>query len=228
MFVAAGYIQILKPSLLAIPRIVAANFHASLLPAYRGKHPVFWALRNGERSAGLTVHVMQAGLDTGDILFQVRLRTRKRDSVATLYDRIMDGSLGLVRRLVDDAANGTLHRKPQARAGASYYSSTSEEDFRLDWSADAEQLRRWICTSPGKCFCDLSRQRIFFLDAEKERSPAVGQRDGTLVRIGRTNCIVATGRDALRLRRVRLEPERELFAAQLCRELNVKEGDCLA
>jgi len=47
LFLAAGYMFLLKPALLSIPRIVAINFHASLLPAYRGKHPVFWALRNG-------------------------------------------------------------------------------------------------------------------------------------------------------------------------------------
>ncbi len=92
LFIAAGYMFLLKPSLLSIARMVAVNFHASLLPAYRGKHPVFWALRNGEREAGLTAHVMDPRFDTGDILYQVRVRTRKRDTVSTLYDRIIEKS----------------------------------------------------------------------------------------------------------------------------------------
>ena len=120
LFVAVGYTNLLKPALLAVPRIPAVNFHASLLPAYRGKHPVFWALRNGERWAGLTVHVMEPSVDTGDILYQVRLPTRRRDSVASLYNRIIDRSIELVPRLVDDAANNRFVRRPQSQTGASY------------------------------------------------------------------------------------------------------------
>ena len=96
LFIAVGYIRLLKEDILSVPRVMAMNFHASLLPAYRGKHPVFWALRHGEKSAGLTVHAMDPHLDTGDILYQVRVRTRRRDTVAALYDRIMDASTRLV------------------------------------------------------------------------------------------------------------------------------------
>jgi methionyl-tRNA formyltransferase len=218
LFIAVGYINLLKESILSVPCFLAANFHASLLPAYRGKHPVFWALRNGERSSGLTVHVMDAGLDTGDILYQVRVRTRKCDTVASLYDRIMERSLGLVARLIHDAGQGKLHRQPQTGLGASYYSSVSPEDFKLDWARDAEQLR----------FCEVASQRFFFIDADTE---ALGETDrvspGTLVRIGRTTCIVAAGIDALRLRRARLNQEPEQPMPELCRKLGLQTGDCM-
>jgi methionyl-tRNA formyltransferase len=228
LFVAVGYMNLLKETVLSVPRVVAANFHASLLPAYRGKHPVFWALRNGERWSGLTVHVMDVGLDTGDILYQVRVRTRRRDTVASLYDRIMERSLGLVPRLIQDAGWGRLRRKPQSEVGASYYSSVSAEDFKLDWSREAEQLRRWIQTSPGQCFCEMAGQRLFLIDADTEtvagpRKPSPGE----LIRIGRSGCTLAAGRDALRLRRVRLGQGGEQPMAQLCRELDLRVGDCL-
>jgi len=221
-----GYARILGRRLLAVPRIVAANFHASLLPAYRGKHPVFWALRNGERHAGLTVHVMDVGLDTGDILYQVRVRTRKCDSVATLYDRIMDRSVGLVPRLVDDAENRRLRPRPQGQCGASYYSSVSEEDFRLDWTVDAERLRRWIYTTPGRCFCYVGCQQVFCLHAGVQRYPGI-EAPGTVIRMGRTNCVVAAGHNALCLRSVHLLSEDVKPAAQMCRERGVREGHCL-
>jgi methionyl-tRNA formyltransferase len=228
LFLAVGYTNLLKETVLSVPRILAANFHASLLPAYRGKHPIFWALRNGERWSGLTVHVMDQGLDTGDILYQVQVRTRKRDTVADLYDRIMDRSLSLVARLIQDAERGKLRRRPQSELGASYYSSVSVEDFRLDWSRDAEQLRRWIQTSPGQCFCDVVGHRVFFIDASAETlAKADGVAAGTLVRIGRTNCTVAAGKNALRLRRVRPGQQGEKSIARLCRELNLQPGDSL-
>ena len=229
LFIAVGYMNLLKEAVLSVPRLLVANFHASLLPAYRGKHPVFWALRNGERWSGLTVHVMDTGLDTGDILYQVRVRTRKRDTVASLYDRIMECSLGLVPRLIRDAGGGKLRRQPQTGLEASYYSSVSTEDFKLDWARDAEQLRRWIQTSPGQCFCEVAGQRLFFMDAETERVAGADRPSpGDLVRIGRTGCTLAAGNGALRLRRVRLGQAGEKSMAQLCQELGLRVGNSLS
>jgi len=121
LFVAVGYTRRLGPALLALPRLGAVNFHASLLPAYRGKHPVFWALYHGERSAGLTVHLMEPRLDAGDILYRVRVRTRVDDSVARLYERIMSKSVGLMARLLADAedcARGAVPGRRRVRQGA--------------------------------------------------------------------------------------------------------------
>ena len=226
LFLAVGYTSLLKEQILSVPRILAANFHASLLPAYRGKHPVFWALRHGERWTGLTVHVMDSYLDTGDILYQVRVRTRKQDSVATLYDRITERSVNLVGQLVEDAEKGTLQRAPQAESGASYYSSVQEDDFRLDWSQDAEELQRWIQTSPGQCFCDVLGRRLFFLDGEVVPSTSEAS-PGVLFRIGRASCFVATVKDTLCVRQVRLDREDEKSMPQVCRELGLKQGDAM-
>lgn len=225
LFVAVGYVNLLKDEILAVPRLLAANFHASLLPAYRGKHPLFWALRNGERWVGLTVHVMDSGLDTGDVLYQVKVRTRKDDSVATLYDRIMERSVSLVGQLITDAEAGKLRPQSQSQVGVSYYSSVRPEDFRLGWSRAAEQLRRWIRTSPGQCFCEISGQRVFFMDADAVSfSKTI---PGVLVKIGRTVCTIAAGQGALRVRRVRRDGADEQSMPQLCHELGLKVGDLL-
>ena len=221
---AVGYSQLLRKQVLSIPRLLSVNFHASLLPAYRGKHPVFWALRNGERWAGLTVHVMDAGLDTGDILYQVRVRTREQDSVATLYDRIMDRSVKLVGLLVKAAEESTLRPRPQPEGGASYYSSVDEDDFRLDWTRDAEVLRRWIQLTPGRCFCDMKGSRVFFMDAQVVGRPG-GECPGTLIRLDESFCDVATGKDALRVRCVQLNSEEIGSLRRLCQELSLEAGD---
>jgi methionyl-tRNA formyltransferase len=221
LLLAVGYTQRLRKQALAVPRLLAANFHASLLPAYRGKHPVFWALRHGERFVGMTVHVMDEGLDTGDILYQVRVRTRKTDTVGAAYDRVMDKSVGLVRRLVEDVAAGRLKRTPQSRAGASYFSSTSEDDFRIDWRREAAEICRWIRTSPGQCFFDPAPgRRVWLADAE-----VAGWRGkttpGTVLRVGRIACTMATGRDALRLRRGRTESHGQQPMSEIIRDSTV-------
>ena len=226
IFLAAGYMFLLKPHLLAIPRIAAINLHASLLPAYRGKHPVFWALRNGERWAGLTAHVMDPRFDTGDILFQVRVRTRRRDSVSTLYDRIIEKSLFLVPRLITDATKGTLHRRAQPEDGASYFSSVTPEDFHLDWTRPAENLQRWIQISPGECWRTVGGKRLYFMDAEIVRD-VVGMTPGQLMQHGRTSSMLATGQGALVVRWVQPEGADKLRLSRLCQEWGMKAGDLL-
>ena len=224
LFLTAGYMFLLKPLLLSIPRIVAVNFHASLLPAYRGKHPVFWALRNGERMVGLTAHVMDPHFDTGDILYQVRVRTRKHDSVSSLYDRIIEKGVLLVPRLIADIRQGQLRRNPQPEAGTSYFSSVSGEDFHLDWTHSAESLRRWIQTSPGECWQMVGGRRVYFMDAVVIRYPGA-MTPGELIHLGRYSTTLATGEDALAVRWVKPEGGDKLSFSLLCVELGLKVGD---
>lgn len=226
LFVAAGYMSLLKEQILAVPKIAAVNFHASLLPAYRGKHPVFWALRHGERWSGMTVHGMDRGLDTGGILYQVRVRTRKDDTVESLYARILKRSSKLMRRLIDDAGRGPLRPRAQEDAGASYYSAVHEDDFRLEWSQPAEELRRWIQISPGRCFSETRGGRIYLEDAVV--TPCRGEATaGTLLFLNRYGCTVRTEDGAVRVRLMRLDQQAVLPAARLCRELGLRIGDTL-
>jgi methionyl-tRNA formyltransferase len=217
LFLAVGYALILKPQVLAIPRLLAANFHASLLPEYRGKHPVFWALRNGEKYAGLTVHAMDRGIDTGDLIYQIRVRTRRDDSVTDLYERIMASSLPLVDRLIRDAADGSIPRQPQAEGAGAYYSGTSEQDFQFSWDWSAEKIRRYITATPGKCFIEIQGQRVTFLNAERERA-AGGAAPGVLIRVGRSRAAVTANPGVISSSRVQVEQgEPESFANYCCR-----------
>lgn len=200
LFVAIGYTNILRPHILTIPLILPVNFHPSLLPAYRGKHPLFWALRQGERWVVLTAHVIDAGIDTGDILYQVRVRTRQRDSVSSLYDRVIARGVTLIPRLIADAENGSLRPKPQAETGASYFSAITPDDFQLDWRRPAAEICRWINASPGQCFCESSGHRLYFSDAEAR--PAAPAPPGVLVARGRRTMTVAASDGAVRLQRV--------------------------
>ncbi|MCO6452788.1 MAG: methionyl-tRNA formyltransferase [Caldilineales bacterium] len=226
LFIAAGYTQILGSTLLRLPATAAVNFHASLLPAYRGKHPLFWALRNGERWAGLTVHMMDAGIDTGDILYQVRLRTRKRDSVASLYDRVMAQSEKLIANLVSDAESGRLHPRPQPESGASYYSSVTSDDFRIDWRRPAAEISRWINISPGQCFSQFSGQPVRFWNSKAMTTPPTAA-PGTLLSLGRTRSVVAASDGGVSLGRIKGDDGVTENAADWCRKHDLRPGDLL-
>jgi methionyl-tRNA formyltransferase len=226
LFVSAGYALILKDELLGAPRLLAANFHASLLPAYRGKHPVFWTLRGGERWAGLTVHAMDPGIDTGDILYQVKVRTRRDDTVATLYERIMERSTELVSRLVADAAHGDIPRRPQPQGSGAYFSSTTDADFCIDWTWPAEKIRRTINMTPGECFVEVRGQRIYLAGAEAIH-PQIDAPPGVLLRLGRTRATVAAQDGAISLGKARFARGEMQPVATLLRTLGLAPGDSL-
>jgi methionyl-tRNA formyltransferase len=226
LFIAVGYALILKPSILAVPKLIAANFHSSLLPHYRGKHPVFWTLWNSERLAGLTVHVMDPGIDTGDIVYQVAVPTRRNDTVASLYSRIIDQSVNLVGRLVEDAEKDSIPRQPQQAAVGSYFSSPSEEDYAIDWKWDAEKIRRHIKIAPGKCFITARGQRVTFSRAEVSRDLRAGP-SGTLLATGRTRGLIAAGDGAVWISRASIEGGVEQSMAAACRQLGAAAGEVL-
>jgi methionyl-tRNA formyltransferase len=217
----------LKPPTLAISHLAAVNFHASLLPEYRGKHPVFWTLRDGRPWAGLTVHRMDPGIDTGDIIYQVKVRTRRDDTVASLYDRIMAKSVTLAGRLIADAERGSIPRYPQPAGKGSYFSSIKEDDFRIDWTWPAEKIRRHIAMSPGKCFASLGEKRLFFCQADTVKEAKKGP-PGASLKLGRSRCTIAAGEGALWIGRARREGKKEQSLASLCRQLGLEEGTVLA
>jgi methionyl-tRNA formyltransferase len=202
LFIAVGYMLILKQGVLAVPRVVAANFHASLLPAYRGKHPVFWALRNGEPWCGLSVHEMSAGLDTGDIIFQVRVPTRESDSVSSLYERIMTASVPLVSKLVEAVQGGVVPRSPQPSEGASYFGATRPADFHIAWSMEAARISRWVTATPGQCSADINGRTFFLLDAEATEG-VNGSPAGTVLAFDQGCCRIAAADGAVQIRRLR-------------------------
>lgn len=127
----------LPRSLLNLPPAGFLNLHPSLLPAYRGPQPLFWMARAGEEQGGVTVHVMDEGLDTGDIVLQrpVVLEDGLSGGDIAWRHGAAGGSL-LVEALALLAA-GRLPRRPQPEEGGSYFSTPEAADFRLDpaWPA---------------------------------------------------------------------------------------------
>lgn len=226
LFLAAGYAIILEEDILDLPKLFAVNFHASLLPDYRGKHPVFWALRNGERWSGMTVHVMDPGIDTGDIIYQRKIRTHQDDSVATLYKRIMDKSIDLVGRLIADAERDSIPRQPQPVHAGSYFSSTTDDDFQIDWYWPADKIKRFITITPGKCFAIINKQKVYFFNAHVE-SGKVTAPPGTILNIRNTRASVFSGSGTFSSSLIRIEGGEPESFADFCRRVGLHAGDRL-
>ncbi|HET6732820.1 methionyl-tRNA formyltransferase [Mycobacterium sp.] len=120
------------------------NFHDSLLPKYTGFSPVLWTLISGASEFGLTVHRMDDGLDTGDILIQHSLPIGPTDTGTELVIRAMDLIPGALRDALTALESGTAVFRPQDKAERTYFHKRSERDSLIDWSWQAEDLERFV------------------------------------------------------------------------------------
>lgn len=118
----ANFSQILRHPILAIPRKGCINVHPSLLPAYRGPTPCYWVLANRESTTGVTVHYVDTGIDSGDIIAQRRIPIRPSDTERSLRSTTASVGAELIVEAVQQIARGAVNSRAQDEALASYYS----------------------------------------------------------------------------------------------------------
>lgn len=130
LIVVACFPRIFPPALLALPRFGCLNLHPSLLPAYRGPAPLFWIARQDERETGVTLHFLDEGVDSGDIVARAAFEREDGLAEAELEQRCAaagaDLLIAAIRRL---EAGQPLPRTPQPEVGASYFPWPGEADY---------------------------------------------------------------------------------------------------
>jgi methionyl-tRNA formyltransferase len=144
VLVVAAYGLILPQSVLDAPRLMPVNVHASLLPRWRGAAPIQRAIEAGDTATGITIMLMQAGLDTGPILLQRALRIADTDHAGILHDELADMGGDALLDALCRLPKGKLMRLPQDDALATYAPKLVKDEGRLDWSQKAEALHNRI------------------------------------------------------------------------------------
>ncbi|MDP9111142.1 MAG: methionyl-tRNA formyltransferase [Candidatus Eremiobacteraeota bacterium] len=139
LFVLASYGKILPGSLLRLPALGALNVHPSLLPLYRGATPLQSALREGASQTGVTIMLMDAGMDTGDVVLQEKTPVDPNETYGELHDRLAELGARLLERALEVAAAGTIVAKPQ-RGEPTITRPLSKADLRLDWNWDSDRI----------------------------------------------------------------------------------------
>mgnify|MGYP006287371257 FL=1 len=144
LLVVVAYGHILPKRILELPLYGAVNVHASLLPRYRGPAPIQWAIINGESETGVTTMLMDAGLDTGEILLTSKTAIDPADTAGSLHDRLAQMGGDLLRQTIEAIKGGTLRPIPQNHAEASHAPLLKKSDGRVDWSEPAAVIERKI------------------------------------------------------------------------------------
>jgi methionyl-tRNA formyltransferase len=135
----ASYGRILPKALLDLPRLGALNVHPSLLPKYRGATPIQGAILQDERETGVSIMLMDEGLDTGDVVLQRRLAIEPDETYGELHDRLAAAGAELLSEAIVLADRGALKRSPQ-RGEPTLTKPIERADLAVDWAWPPQRI----------------------------------------------------------------------------------------
>jgi methionyl-tRNA formyltransferase len=202
LILSAYYRNMISPEILGLARLGAFNMHGSLLPKYRGRAPVNWAVLHGEPRIGMTLHRMVEAPDAGGIVDQEGVDIGPRDTAEQAFRKVLPCARRVLARQIDALLAGAARETPQDESQASYFGGRRPEDGRIDWGRTSVQIfnlvRAVTDPYPG-AFTDAAGARLMVWWAEPD-SPATRGRRG---RPGEILCldplVVATGDGAMEL-----------------------------
>ncbi|HKF44403.1 MAG TPA: formyltransferase [Thermoanaerobaculia bacterium] len=171
------YRGILPDRLLAMPRLGAFNVHGSLLPKYRGRAPVNWAVLNGETVTGATLHAMTSKPDAGDIVDQEEVPIGPDDTAGEVQSRVTAAAVKILERRLDELEAGTVPRRAQDESQATTFGRRRPEDGRIAWTRTAQEVHDLVRAVthpfPG-AFTDIFGGKTYLW---KTRLPHLGAHD---------------------------------------------------
>ncbi len=185
------YRQMLSPELLAIASRGALNMHGSLLPKYRGRVPVNWAIIHGETETGATLHYMVEKPDAGDIVAQTSVPILPDDTAQEVFDKVTVAAELTLHRVLPALIAGNAPRITQDLAQGSYFSGRKPEDGWINWNESAiriHNLVRAVASPYPGAFTTIAgqparilRTRLIAASCEKMSSPLLTLADNRLM-----------------------------------------------
>jgi methionyl-tRNA formyltransferase len=186
--------------ILDLPTLGAFNLHGSLLPKYRGRAPINWAVLHGETRIGMTLHRMVKRADAGAVVDQEGIEISTQDTAEQAFRKVMPCARTVLARQIDALLTGTATETPQNEAAATYFGGRKPEDGRIDWSRSTTEIFNLIraVTDPYPgAFTESGGARLMVWWAEP-----IADRSGKPGEILSSDpLIVATGDGALHLTR---------------------------
>jgi methionyl-tRNA formyltransferase len=233
-----GWTRLVSNEVLDIPRFGCIGMHASLLPKYRGRAPVNWALIHNETQSGNTTILLDAGVDTGRILAQREFPISLSDTCQTVYHKVAEAGRSMLGELLPKLENGILEPLQQNDNEASVMPKRRPEDGIIDWNKSALELFNWIRALthpyPG-AFTSFSNKKLFIWEARIAHYPFMEskisdwemKKPGTVISIS-DGISVLTGRnELLTLHRLNYEGENETSWQEFLSVAHLQPGNML-
>ena len=134
------YRHMIPAELLACAKIAALNMHGSLLPKYRGRAPVNWAILHGETQTGATLHIMEVKPDAGDIVGQSAVTIGPDETATDVFGKVSKAAVEVIHQALPELIQGRVPKKPNALSKGSYFGGRKPEDGCIHWEQTAKQV----------------------------------------------------------------------------------------
>ena len=198
------YRHMIGARILDMPRLGAFNMHGSLLPRYRGRAPINWAVLQGESHIGMTLHRMVKSADAGAIVDQEGVEIGARDTAEQAFRKVLPCARKVLARQIDALLGGSARETEQDHSQATYFGGRKPEDGRIDWSKSSlvifNLIRAVTDPYPG-AFSDYADARLMVWWAEPKAQCLQGRHGSPGEVLSSDPLVVATGDGALELTR---------------------------
>ena len=222
LMVVVAYGLILPQAVLDLPLRGCVNLHASLLPRWRGAAPIQRAILAGDRQSGVCLMQMEAGLDSGPVLAEVRTDISGDDNGGSLHDRLSRLAADLLARHLDDLEQGVLEPRDQDESLATYAHKLDKGEAAIDWRQDAVQLERQVrAFNPWPVAQAGYRGKVLRVWSAKAIDGVAGP-PGSVVAAGKKGIDVVCGKGCLRLLTIQLPGGKPLSAAEFLNARSVE------
>ena len=202
LIISAYYRHMIGTKILALPRLGAFNMHGSLLPKYRGRAPINWALVHGEPQIGMTLHRMVKQADAGAIVDQEGVDIGPHDTAEQAFRKVLPCARRVLARQIAALLTGTARETVQDESQATYFTGRKPEDGRIDWTQSSRQIFNLIraVTDPYPgAFTDTGGARLMVWWGEPDSPATQGRRGRPGEILSVTPLVVATGNGAIEL-----------------------------
>jgi len=238
VIVVAAFGQILPQTVLDIPPCGVINIHPSLLPKYRGAAPIQWTLINGEVETGVSLMLLDAGEDTGDIICMEHIPIKLDDTLETLDKKLADIGAKLLVDVLHNLKNGhPPPATPQKHELATHAPRLSKNIGHINWNESAETIHNLIRGTAGwpgayTYFNDGILLKLIHVQPHDEKSVKIDniemKQPGTLGITSDRQMFVKTGEGVIQLLKVQPATKKVMAANDFVNGYQLKTGDCFS
>jgi len=203
---------IITENTLKMPKYDFINVHFSLLPLHRGPSPVQFTILSGDKKAGFTIQEVEAGIDTGDIVYRYETNLNGTETTQSLGKELSEAAAEKIPQMIEDYVEGNITPQAQDHSKATYSKIIKKEDGKIDWSKSAEEIERMVraYTPWPSAYTFWNGKMLKILEAEVSNQNSSGKK-GTFLDLGDKKYGIQTGDGVLIIKKFQLEGKKPLY-----------------
>lgn len=227
VFVVAAFGQILSQEILDMPKYGSLNIHGSLLPKYRGASPIQQVIIDGEKETGITIMQMDAGIDTGDMLYKRSMEIEDKDTFETLHDKLMVLGGEAIVEALELLETGALEPQKQDDSKSTHAKLITKEMGNIDFNKSAIEINRLVRgMNPwpsAYTFYKGKQMKIWEVSVSHQNTQ---EKPGTVTEVTKNTIKVACKEGCIEIESLQLEGKKRMTAHDFLLGVKVQVGDC--